>query len=302
MIIGCIQGGLANQMFQYAFYKTICELNDYKLILDLSFYNEDVKHLVQWNIDPNKVALKQFKLNVFDFDVKTIKNYNSSELYSKRYPLYKCKVLTTFYNQIEKLKPYHKKIHVVQKNNFYDEKLLAVSNNSHLRGFFQHHNYLDHQKGFINNLFELKKEFLCKDFLNLKNDFKKQNSISIHVRRGDYVALNHSCSASYYNNAIKFMESRIQKPNFVIFSDDISWCKKNLTFKSKNSFIDERYELKDYHELILMKFCKHNIISNSTFSWWGGWLNQNKNKIVIYPKNIEITLNRDLCPNNWVRI
>ena len=158
-------------------------------------------------------------------------------------------------------------------------------------------------------MFVIKKEHLCRDFLILKKEIKKNNSISVHVRRGDYVKLNHSCSVSYYNNAIKFMESKNENQNFIVFSDDIEWCKKNLIIKNKCTFIDERFKLKDYHELILMKFCKHNIISNSTFSWWGAFLNYNKdgNQKVIYPEKwfgnkLKHLNTNDLFPERWINI
>ena len=96
--------------------------------------------------------------------------------------------------------------------------------------------------------------------------------------------------------------AKVKNAEFFIFSDDIDWCKKHLSFKSNPNYIDDKYNLEDYHELILMKYCKHNIISNSSFSWWGAWLNENPNKIVIYPDKIKKTLNKDLCVQGWVEL
>lgn len=302
MIIGYIKGGLANQMFQYAFYKTIAEINNYNLIIDLNFWNKDSNKLIQWNVDPKKTKFSTFQLAVFNIDLNIKSKYDAIDLYKKKYPFYDTFLLRKIYNQIEKIKPYHKKIFILQKSKFYDEKLLKIKSNSHVTGFFQHHQYLDLNRNAILKCFQLKKEFHVIDFLKLKNKFLNCNSVALHVRRGDYVSLGHSCSANYYNSAISYIDSKFKNPFYYIFSDDINWCKENLYFKTKPNFIDDKYNLEDYHELMLMKYCKHNIISNSSFSWWGAWLNENPEKIVIYPDKIKKTLNKDLCIENWIEL
>jgi hypothetical protein len=211
-------------------------------------------------------------------------------------------LLKKIYNQIEKLKPYHKKIFIRQNSKFYDEKLLKIKSNSHVTGFFQHHQYLDLNRNAILKCFQLKKESQNKNFLDLKNRFVNCKSISVHVRRGDYVGLNHACSENYFNSAIQYIMSKVKNAEFFIFSDDIDWCKTHLSFQSAPNFIDDKYDLEDYHELMLMKYCKHNVISNSSFSWWGAWLNENPNKIIIYPDKIKETLNKDLCVESWIEL
>ena len=300
MIIGYIKGGLANQMFQYAFFKTLCKLNNYELYLDISWFNNSKAE--QWNIDSKKIKACYFQLNVFNNNHNISNKNDATFLFKKRYPGYNNFLLRKLFNQIEKLKPYHKKIYIKQKHTFFDKKLLRINKNSHITGFFQHHQYLDLNRNAILKCFQLKKEFQVNEFLNLKNEFLNCNSVALHVRRGDYVKLGHSCSANYYNCAISHIDSKVKNPFYYVFSDDLDWCKKNLSFKCKAIYIDYKYNLEDYHELMLMKYCKHNIISNSSFSWWGAWLNENPNKIVIYPNKIKKTLNKDLCVEGWVEL
>ena len=299
-MIGYIKGGLANQMFQYAFFQTVCKLNNYELFLDLSWF--DNSEVEQWNIDSKKIKTCCFQINVFESNHNIFNMHDTTYLFHKRYPGYKNFILRKIYNQIEKLKPYHKKVFISQKSKLYDEKLLKIKSNSHVTGFFQHHQYLDLNRNAILKCFQLKKESQNKNFLDLKNRFVNCKSISVHVRRGDYVGLNHACSENYFNSAIQYIMSKVKNAEFFIFSDDIDWCKTHLSFQSAPNFIDDKYDLEDYHELMLMKYCKHNVISNSSFSWWGAWLNENPNKIIIYPDKIKETLNKDLCVESWIEL
>jgi hypothetical protein len=113
-----------------------------------------------------------------------------------------------------------------------------------------------------------------------------------------------TCTLDYYHEAIKIMKEKIKNPYFFIFSDDIPWVKENLKIDGDAFFITGK-KIKDHEEMFLMSRCKHNIIANSSFSWWGAWLNNNPEKIVIAPKrwfNNEKINTSDLVPDNWLRI
>jgi len=149
-----------------------------------------------------------------------------------------------------------------------------------LYGYFQSEKYfIKHRKNIL-ELFDCPlelKEKLYKKYIDLNND----NTCSIHVRRGDYTSLqeHHPLqSIEYYEKSI----SKIGDQNlYLIFSDDIEWCKKNLKFIKNKIFCEEN---EDYEDLYLMSFCKDNINANSSFSWWGSWLNTNNYKKVIFPQ------------------
>ena len=140
-------------------------------------------------------------------------------------------------------------------------------------------------------------------------EMHRNNSISVHVRRGDYLAekerrLDEICDEKYYEKAIKMIMEKVKNPRFYVFSDDISWCKENIRI-DEASYIDsgmlEKYE--DWYDMYLMSQCRHNIIANSSFSWWGAWLNENEDKIVIAPKKWDNFCNlTNICPPDWDRL
>jgi len=170
------------------------------------------------------------------------------------------------------------------------------TNNLIFKGFFQSYKYFDLYKNEIQKIFSPPKDILEK----IKNKYNPQDYISLHVRRGDYVNLSqyhHNLSIDYYKNAIDYFKGY----KFLVFSDDIEWCKKH--FKGDEFFFMENEP--DYIDLYLMSQCKHNIIANSTFSWWGAYLNSNPDKIVVHPdkwfgvvyENLDIS---DLFPDDWI--
>lgn len=141
---------------------------------------------------------------------------------------------------------------------------------------------------------------------------KKSNSISIHIRRTDYLTVfpKSTLSEQYYKNAISYIKSRVKNPHFFIFSDDINWVKENLALgDTPHTFVtcNQSAESSAW-DMHLMQLCKHNIIANSSFSWWGAYLNKNPNKIVICPNEwiIDSDLHREvtkyIIPSNWIKI
>ena len=181
----------------------------------------------------------------------------------------------------------------------YDDTILKNKGNIYLKGYWQSEKYFKDIENIIREEFQPKKP--------LNNDLLKKiqntNSVFLHVRRGDFYTINEKAHGlnlgDYYINAIKHMLQNIENPVFYIFSDDILWCKQNI--KTQNSIFIEGNT--NYHDLQLMYSCKHGITANSTFSWWGAWLNQNDNKIIICPKKWTNVYNDvDLIPESWIRI
>ena len=177
-------------------------------------------------------------------------------------------------------------------------------------GFWQSDKY------FLKYESEIRKDFSFPSFtdrvnINLLSEIINSNSVSIHIRRGDYIQMNSAieshplCSIKYYQSAISKIKEIIEKPKFYFFSDDIEWV-KNQFFSVENAIFVNHNKGKDsYKDMQLMANCKHNIIANSSFSWWGAWLNPNPKKIVIAPKNwfkdtsIDTS---DLIPSTWIRL
>lgn len=150
-------------------------------------------------------------------------------------------------------------------------KFVPIPNNDnlYLDGYFQSYKYFDEYRDDILELF------------NLSNVQVKSNSVSLHIRRGDYSKfpdIHPILPLEYYKKALDFIKNRTKIEYVYVFSDDIEWCKQNLSFGNL-IFVDE----KDYVSISMMAKCDHNIVANSSFSWWGSYLNQNPNKIIVYP-------------------
>lgn len=144
----------------------------------------------------------------------------------------------------------------------------------------------------------------------LAEQIGQMNAVSLHVRRGDYAknpqtnATHGLCPVDYYRAAVQYVSERVERPNFFIFSDDIAWAKKHLEIGLSRQYVDHNHGAESYNDMHLMSLCGHHIIANSSFSWWGAWLNPNPDKIVVAPmkwfannNNIE-----DLLPQNWVSL
>lgn len=170
-------------------------------------------------------------------------------------------------------------------------------------GYFQSEKYFINHKDEINKLFEVDDDTKNK-LIDKYGDILNNETCSIHVRRGDYLKYqNHHPiqSIEYYKESIKLIG---EDKHFLIFSDDIKWCESNFQFLPNKTFITNNL---DYEDLYLMSMCKNNIIANSSFSWWGAWLNQNKDKKVIAPSkwfgisNSHLNTN-DLYCDKWIKL
>ncbi len=302
MIITKIQGGLGNQMFQYAIGRHLAYLNKTKLKLDISFYKDPQKNIFRQYALGNFNIIENF---ISDDEAKKIKINN---FHNKSLPT---KILRKILKFLEEKKPIHKRSYIKEPYFHFCEEILKIKDKKYiyLFGYWQSEKYFKNIENIIRKEFTLKND-LSKEARDILNKIQNTNSISIHIRRGDYVknkkthALHGTCSLDYYYKAIKTIQEKIKNPHFFIFSDDISWAQENLKMNFPFTLV-KGADIKDVEEVILMSKCKHNIIANSTFSWWGAWLNSNHNKIVIAPKpwfNISTINTKDLLPSSWLTI
>lgn len=148
---------------------------------------------------------------------------------------------------------------------------------------------------------------------NLAREIRSANSVSVHIRRGDYIG-NSSfidlCIGDYYPDAFQYITRNVENPVFYIFSDNAGWCRQNLKWLKdyQHIFVMGNKGNENYKDMQLMSLCRYNIIANSTFSWWGAWLNRNAEKIVICPqklfhdekKNEKIIL--EFYPESWAKL
>ncbi|MET4080992.1 hypothetical protein ABIB40_000937 [Pedobacter sp. UYP30] len=277
-------GGLGNQMFQYTFYKSLkSRFNNVKA--DISGYKN-------YRLHNGFELYRLFDVNLDEASEFIIKLYDPSvrDWYSRK--------LRRILNL--------KNVYVEEKTPFCLEKsLLKDSSNAFYWGYWQDPEYFSHIEVEIREDFQFKLPLTSQN-KSLLDKIKLSNSVSIHVRRGDYLKeelLGGMCSIDYYLRAINLINNRIKHPLFFIFSDDVDWCKKNLTFNGPSIFVEGNQNKESYIDMQLMSNCKHNIIANSSFSWWGAWLNNNSEKIVIGPKK---WVNNDstncIMPKTWIKL
>jgi hypothetical protein len=284
-----LKGGLGNQMFQYAFGRSLSHKNNSRLVLDINFL------LVQSR--KKGFTLRQYSLSSFNI-------IENKTLLSKLAEISLPKLLLKINNKLVKIKNKLKLEKIIYENNYLNNNL----NNKriYLDGYWQEETYFKEIENIIIKEFTLKKT--SKTAEKIKNLIKgKNNPISIHIRRGDYVSnpkiLSQFglCSIDYYKKAIKYLNEKVDNPTFFVFSDDINWAKQNL--KIKNTFFISNPKINEAEDIMLMSQCKHHIIANSSFSWWGAWLSNNSDKIVIAPnKWFNQDPNKNIVPKNWKKI
>ena len=272
-IIVKVKGGIGNQLFQYAFGKSLALEYKRELILDKSWY--------LYNRNPSL----SFALD------KLIEN-NIQIKYS--FPLFK---ILNLFGCIMNFKEKFLSYEPVHLNDKY------ISN---FDGYFQCEKY------FINYRSEIIESICLPDTSRYDNIFSTNNDIvGIHIRRGDYtkevnLKIHGLCNLSYYKKAINILKKKFNKLKFIIFTDDRDWVKRNFSLINKNSLIEIDVKSNDILELALFSKCHHFICANSTFSWWAAWLSTNKNKEVIVPKKwfVDSELNdaTNIKPKSWISI
>lgn len=286
MIIVNLKGGLGNQMFQYAFGRA------------LAIKNNDVLKLDTRSLDQAKKLgniYRPFSLELFHIQ-KDLASLSDITLCQKPQSLLvkiKTKIINTLWGD---------------QSNLFKPEYLNQTGNLYLDGYFQSPRYFDSIKDILLNEFTLTSP-LPEAGTKILDQIKTNQAVSIHVRRGDYQSNPivkkqfGSCSQDYYLKAVNKIQTEIKNAKFFIFGDDISWIKNNLKLPSNSVFVSD-LNLKDAEELVLMSHCQHNIIANSSFSWWAAWLNQNPTKVVIAPTPWFDTIkyDRELLPSSWIQL
>lgn len=262
MVVVKISDGLGNQLFQYALGRSIALKRNETLKLDISSFNKNYKlrdyMLEKFNIESSDLTrIEQIKYKVIYRYIRSIMN--------------KTDILNPLFSNIYKDKIDYK----------YDKNVFETNSN-YFSGYWQDYRYFNDIRS------KLIKELTLKEKLNDINqatliNIKNTNSVSIHVRRGDYLNIEGQevCDLEYYKKSIDYIKYHVIDPTFFIFSDDITWVKQNILIENVY-YVDFNSKNPEF-DVELMKNCQHNIIANSTFSWWAAWLNNNNTKIVIEP-------------------
>lgn len=285
MTVVKLQGGLGNQMFQYALGRTLSLSHNTPFKIDSSY-------LRTANQSGRTYRLSGFTVQAEEATAKEIAAY--------RAPLQKI---------LDCLRPESKRKKVLEKSAGFNSKILA-----HTNGYFDGH--WNSEKYFSAHEKTIREDFTLKNPLGPVAETAARaiqaatTPVGLHIRRGDYVsipkvaAVHGTLPLSYYETAMQKITAQFLDAHFFIFSDDIEWAKEHFPKNHPVTFVSAP-EIPDYEELTLMSLCKHQIIANSTFSWWAAWLNQNPQKIVIAPKQWFNDPNRGtggLIPSSWLTL
>lgn len=281
-----IFNGLGNQLFQYACGRAIQEKFGGELILDIS----------DFEVNKRKYGLCNFKLNNA---IKVVDKDNSFSNFRKNWLI---KIIYKFLPEIGFFvqSKFGKYLYFGEE---YKEIKKNFTDNYYLYGYWQCERYFEEIKDKLKEEIVLKNP-LKKSQVELVEKLEKQNSVMVHIRRGDYVKSKYYdgiCDENYYKKAIKIMQERLGNPTFFVFSDEIEWVKNNWTFLENAVFVDE--DNKDFEELEIMSHCKNFIIANSSFSWWAQYLSNNEKKIVVAPQKWNNSKKKnDIYMDNWIKI
>jgi hypothetical protein len=293
MIIVFLTGGLGNQMFQYATARRLAEKHSTILKLDVTGFETYKLHRYSlpcfhvWEYLATQTEIDSF-LRISKTPIKKI--LNRLKFNSIRYGIL------------------NKNIYEEKYFNF-DPSILSIPNNSYLSGYWQSEKYFIGIEDIIRREFTIKYPQDTKS-REISEIIQAKNSISIHIRRTDYIndlttnKVHGICGLDYYQNCIDYITTKISNPYFFVFSDDPQWAKENLKVNFPVIIVDHNDASRNYEDLRLMSQCKHNIIANSSFSWWGAWLNINPERIVIAPQKWFNDMSRntdDLIPQNWLK-
>lgn len=293
MITVRLNGGLGNQMFQYATGRAIAD----RIGIDLSVNLDELSNETGSVHTQRHYELS--KLNVRTDSVSNNGKIPAQSLLSK-----------TFFRIREFTGKVLDQRIVAEKFFYFDPAILEISSSCVLTGYWQSEKYFQSSRR------KIIEDFRPREVMNSVNrdtaeSIASTNSVSIHVRRGDYVTNSQAnkfhglCGLDYYQKAIKFIQNRASNTHFFIFSDEIDWVKENLNTDSPTTYISDNAGDESYWDMQLMKECKHHIIANSSFSWWGAWLSENDDGIVIAPEkwfsDPKINTN-DLIPLRWIRL
>lgn len=301
MVIVKIQDGLGNQMFQYAASYSFAKKRKDTLLLDLSFFKYQPKK------DSQNHTIRKFMLDVFS-GVKNEKRTSSFFPFPQK-PYSNLNIVNNLFLKFKSV------IYYNEQNNISLKTFTNINKDIYIEGYFQSEDFFVDCKKDIKKIFTFDfniNDNKIKAILNKISTYKNYETVSLHIRLGDYrhreniKKIHGLLGYEYYKNAIDIIKSKINNPIFFVFSDEPEYIRENGVFGIEENFIFlHSFDLPDYVDMFLMTKCKHNIVANSSFSWWGAWLNDNENKIVIAPKQWYASDKKNknnIVPKDWIKV
>ncbi|TFH53720.1 MAG: alpha-1,2-fucosyltransferase [Candidatus Zixiibacteriota bacterium] len=297
MILVRLTGGLGNQMFQYAAARRLAAVHGTVLKVDTS-------RLQRSNpIDtPRDYALGCFNISA---KIASLAESANCEKLQKR-------DTSPILRILQKCYPGGAKTgfrYIRQQGSAFDSTIMGLPDNVCLDGFWQSEKYFLDIRALLKEEFTLRAPLEGPN-LHLAEKIRACTAVSLHVRRGDYLTNPHAarhhgtCALDYYARAVQFIREKIPAVHLFIFSDDPKWTEANLRYDLPTTFVSKTEAEGDGRDIALMSMCRHHIIANSSFSWWGAWLGEDQGKTVISPVRWYADPARDtadIIPEGWLR-
>ena len=274
MIVVRLIGGLGNQMFQYAMGRAIADRLQVSLKLDTTAFRNDTK--------------RRYELWALNIVEELASDAEISDAHSAT----------------------QSRLHLRETGLGFDSNALQAPDGAYVDGYWGSEQYFASIEERIRAEFSFRGDLRGKD-LDIVEQMREGDSISLHVRRGDMANDPHTrnfhglCTEEYYASCVEHMAKQLEHPRFFVFSDDPEWVRNNLSLGYPMTVIDHNAGSRSYADMRLMSMCRHHIIANSTFSWWGAWLNPSADKIVLMPRrwlSEYTTDDLDVRPPTWVAL
>jgi hypothetical protein len=290
MIIVQLRGGLGNQMFQYALGRRLALDRNVPLKLDLSWFSQQEE--------------RHFELDAFNILAKIASSKEVDRLRNFSNKRYLRNIFAIYQKYRNK---YKRRVIKEWKERSYDSNILMGPKNCYLEGYWQSEKYFGPIAKNLREEFTSREPLPEPDQILAKEIRGNADSVSVHIRRGDYISGNMGFwvgTLDYYLRAMQYIKTQIPSTYFYFFSDDIGWVKDNFPHTGQEKFIEPRLESKSYLDMFLIMQCKHHINANSSFSWWGAWMGERETSIVIVPNRWfqDRPYPEDRVPERWLRL
>lgn len=289
MIVVRLCGGLGNQFFQYAAGRRLAHARQTDLVLDLSWYHNT----------PSSNTPRVYELD----------HYNIQARLPVGMELFWCSLHQG--RVLGRLPFFPRRWRHRRERAFeFDPAVLALPDNVYLDGYWQSHKYFADVADLIRHELVPWVPMGKADQAVARQMGASEDAVSLHVRRGDYVSnpatakVHGVCGPQYYAQAIAYLAGRLHQPHFFVFSDDMAWAREHLAIPGAVTYVDHNDADTAYQDMRLMSLCRHHIIANSSFSWWGAWLSAQAGQTVVAPRVwfADQRNTRDLAPEQWVRL
>lgn len=295
MVIVQLSGGLGNQLFQYAAGRAIALTTQSALKLDLSNCADG--------------AYRPYRLGLFHIAAQLA---DRSEVPFEFRQTYRPSIVRKAYRKLPgRLQPRRSGPRVIRETSFaFDESVMYAGEDVYLVGYWQSPKYFADAEDVIRSDLVLTPAEAGVG-TSLASDVRRQGTVSVHVRRGDYVtsletsAFHGVCSAQYYADALELLSAHAEVRTVYVVSDDIEWARTELRFATPTVFVNDPGDGSDIRDFFLMSQCEHHIIANSSFSWWAAWLGRHPDGIVVSPRQwfTDATIDTsDLRPADWLMV